>query len=255
MPARKILNPDLPLIQDALHFEFRKRQYKSLEKIRKGIFHVSDYAGECMRKSYYDHMVNIPIFPKDTESMSILWAGEALHQILDGVYNEETPLAWDIINQEEPNDDSDAINVIYGECDAVYTLPDGKKVIVDYKTWKSKGFSLKSPKDTHVRQINIYKYLIAKSKNEDIKYGSVIYLDHENRFIKPQIFVFELLETDDIEIDLKAKQQDFNTAYNTGKLPKRTKTWLCDGYCPHTERCAKEDILKKDDLNKGLRCY
>ena len=246
-------------VADKLFFQFRQRQYDGMKKHRLGIFHVSDYVPECTRNSYYNHLETDAVKTMDTKTMSIFWAGEAIHQMLDTSAPDgsgETPLAYNFIDDVKVDifdekirkkiTEEEWLKIIVGESDSLYKVNiDGKEewVIVDYKTWLSKGYKKKAASDDHKTQINIYKYLFLKSKGIDVKWGAVIYMDYADRLEKPLIFPFKLDKMEDIEAKLKFKYAEFLHTYKTGELPERVKTWKCDGYCQHAERCFTESKL------------
>lgn len=246
-PSSAKIDPNLSLLQDAIYFDFRKRQYKAMEKYRTG-FHVSDYVQDCMRKVFYSHLSSLQDNSgMDTDTMSTLFTGEAAHQLLDSVYNDETTLKWDIRLDQEVDMSTHPYDRIHGECDAVYQLEiDGEKhnVIVDYKTWTNNGYKKRAPNDNHVKQINIYNFLIQRSIPKKwglIEYGSVIYLDKTDN-LKPLIFVFKLDDIEEIKKDLVVKHNELLEGIATGKLPERVKTWMCE-YCPYVERCVQEETI------------
>lgn len=257
MPTKKVIDPNLSLLQDAVYYGFRQRQYKSMStNVREGIFHVSDLVQDCMRNSFYNHMKAIPKGSMDTGAMSIFFAGESVHRMLDSVFDDETKMKWDVVRDCQPDNKSNPLDVLHGECDAVYSMDiDGEvmKCIVDYKTWLSNGWKMSKPKEEHVRQINMYKYLLRKTKDWDISYGSVIYLDFADRMAKPLVFTFALEPLQDIEAEIRGKLQELRYAAETGDLPERVKSWKCDGYCPHAERCFTEYHMTESEREAGLR--
>ena len=64
---------------------------------------------------------------------------------------------------------------------------------------------------------------------------------------KPLIFPKELDSMVKIRAELITKYEMLKECYETGKLPPRVKTWLCDGFCEHAERCMEEETLSEDD--------
>lgn len=260
LPVKKV-DPVLSPLMDSIRVGFRKRQYDALEKDRKGIWHVTDLAKSCMRNVYYSKMAGIPKVSMDSNSMSHVFVGEAVHQLLDSVNKEEYPLAIEMKFGEdsvkyEGDKDVDQKNVIYGEMDAMYEMVvniDGETqkvdAIVDYKTWNSNGgYKKKAPNEEHVRQINYYKYMVYVSKGVEIKYGAVVYLDMYDKMAKPIIFTFPLKPIKELEEELKAKVSELIYARESGKLPARTISWLCDGFCPHIARCSREEELPKREM-------
>jgi len=247
----------------SIYFQFRKRQYDSLEKKRIGIFHVTDYNQDCMRNSYYSHLALNGARLMDTNTMGIFFSGEAVHQLLDSSAPKgmgETALAYNFIDGKTVNLDDksvyskwgvlDWLKIIVGESDSLYKIEiDGKKewVIVDYKTWLSKGYRKKEASPDHKVQINTYRYLFMKALGIDVKFGAVIYLDFADRMAKPLIFPFKTASMEEAHGDIKKKYELFLEAYNTGKLPPRVKSWKCDGYCPYAQRCVSEEVLSEED--------
>lgn len=259
----------LSQIESSIYFQFRKRQFNSMDNRRVGIFHVSDYIQDCSRNSYYNHIGNKAKRSMDTSTMGIFFSGEAVHQLLDKaapVGQGETGLAYDFVNDKKVNlfeEDGENLTdewknasperwmqILIGEADSLYKLEiDGKKewVIVDYKTWLSKGYKKKAASDDHKTQINAYKYLFLKAMGIDVKYGAVIYLDFADRMAKPLIFPFKIDDVEKIRVALLSKYTLFEETFKTGKLPPRVKSWKCDGYCPHAQRCMNEEELTKEE--------
>lgn len=259
---------NLGVATEQIYFQFRKRQFDAItQNKRLGVFHVTDYVKECMRNTYYAHLKSNVKKSMDTTSLSHFFGGEAIHKLLDTVSGEngELGMAYDFINDRKVNlftDDGevnpavksfsveDWLNILIGERDALYTIKDDKNeynVIVDYKTWLSKGFKKKEASPEHVFQLNEYRYLFNKALGKDAKYGAVIYLDFADKMAKPLIFPVKLAEIDETHKKLLEKHSQLLQAYKTGVLPPRVKTWLCDGYCPYAQRCFNEETLTKEE--------
>ena len=258
----------LDQVADSIYFQFRKRQYDSLQKRRIGVFHVTDYVKGCMRNAYYSHIQTDAKKSMDTNTMSIFFSGESVHQLLDSAAPAglgETPLAYNFI-QDKKVELVDAkgkitaeakaysvrewLDILIGEADSLYKIEvDGKSelVLVDYKTWLSKGYKKKEASDEHVFQVNEYRYLFSKTLGLDVKYGAVVYLDFADRLQKPLIFPFKLKPLEEIRVDLAEKHKQLVSTFETGKLPPRVKSWLCDGYCNFAERCVNEEELTKEE--------
>ena len=257
-------------VEGYVHVEFRRRQYEAMNGERIGLYHVSDFANACQRNAYYQHIDRDPGYAfRDTTQNSILFAGEAIHQLLDKAAPDgegETPLAWNL-KTDSPVDITDKkalrnytlddwSGIIIGEADALYNKNTnvGPTIIVDYKTWVSKpgSFYKKALDPVHKEQINIYRYLFAKVHAKDYKYGAVVYLDFTDRFAKPIIHSFETDTMDNIEKRLQAKQALFAQALFTGKMPPRTINWKCNGYCPYAEHCFSNDDVDVADARSRI---
>ena len=247
MPVKAKVDPLPDMIAPQIMAGFRHRQYEAMEKKRAGLFHVSDYVNICARNAFYSHL-------KDNkqrmglEAMSVLWAGEAIHTFLDR--GAETKMAWNIVDDKTPEAGVEANKVVWGELDALYsTVIDGelRKIIVDYKTWLSKGFPLKAMKPEHLKQLEYYRFLYQRTHNEDIEYGGIIYLDFGERFKSPKIFVKKLRSLDEIHGELLERQREFAAAMSTGKPPERHVDWLCN-YCPHAARCFSNETKVDSEM-------
>ena len=242
-----------------VHFEVRKRQYDALKKKRLGVFHVSDYVNECMRNAYYSKMKSGERGGMDSNVMSIFFAGEAVHQLLDSAANGkwgETPVAWNFVDDcsvdvmnDPPKGIEEWMKILIGEYDASMMVGDDQ-IIMDWKTWKSKGWKRRAADDKHIEQVNYYAYLVNKNAGENrVKYGTVTYFDFEDRLQKPLTFAFKISKMEEIEEKLMLKYQEFKLAYETGALPERTYGWRCDGYCQYVERCAREENIGEEAKN------
>ena len=251
-------------IGTAVYAEFRRRQYADSGHKRLGIFHVTDYNNSCRRNAYYKHLA-IPQEQMNTKSMSILFAGEAMHQLLDKQAPQgggETRLAYNIVDDCKADiwngnaskfTQQDWLKIVVGECDALYDVTiEGKpqKIIVDYKTWLSKGYKKRAVDPDYKEQTNIYKYLLEKDKGIKVDYGAIIYLDFAERGEKPIIFGYKLDDINQIHARLLATQVQFAQAASTGILPDRVGEegrWKCDGYCSFAKRCFNESKLSKEE--------
>lgn len=253
-------------IEDAAYIEFQRRVYNAINSnARAGIFHVSDYVNPCMRNAYYAHM-GAQRLAQTPAQAATLFAGEAVHQLLDGASHPdqgETPLAWNIVRGLAVREQiaeigtmkaDDWMECIVGEADALYHLKIFKEltvpVIVDYKTYNSEGNPRKrklSIDPVHRNQINTYKFLFDKCENINIRYGAVIYLDFADRFANPLIFPFETESSEKMWAILTQKQAQFMQAYRSGTLPDRTVHWKCKAHCPWAQRCFSEEELSDDE--------
>ena len=248
-------------LDEGIYFEFRRRQYDAMDKKRMGIFHVSDYVDTCARHAYYMHMKSEPSSGMDTRLLSVFFAGESVHHLMDKLKVPEdrglteTPLMWNFVDDEPVEMDeiskattTDWLKILVGEFDAMYII-DGKPVIVDYKTWLSRGYKKRAVDPAHKEQVQMYAYLAKKVLGLEVKDGAVIYMDFADRLEKPDIYRFKIGSLDKVEEKIKARYGQFAKAYESGWLPERTLGWKCNGYCSFTERCAKEDQIDVEEAD------
>ena len=222
---------------------------------RLGLFHVSDYANTCLRNAYYSHLSGAKHGHMDTNLLSVLFSGEAIHRMLDvkdnGMNLGETKCMWNFVKDEAvdldnlPTKVEDWMEILVGEFDALYDL--SELTIVDYKTWLSKGYVKKSVDSGYKAQVEMYAYLLNRCKGLTVKRGAIVYYDFGNRGSKPTIFDFRIPAIKTIENKIKAKYEQFKIASETRFLPDRTIDWKCHGYCPYSERCFSEEKMKKGE--------
>ena len=229
---------------------------------REGIFHATDYSATCARKQYYDKLKMHANLTTNFGSVAPLFVGLAVHQALEKGYGKkemaEVKMAFDLTTGDSVNfmdlaemKQEDQANVIVGTLDAIYDIG-GEKVIVDYKTWHSKGYQKRSVDPVHEFQVNVYGVMLSACKNIEAKYGAVVYLDSSERFLKPKVFVFKLDAREKILESITERHGQFLNAMQAGKLPDRTITdWLCESYCPYASRCFTEEKISKEENQIG----
>lgn len=247
----------LERVREDIYFQFRAKQYAAIEGKRVGIFHVSDYVNACARNAYYTHLKSGDhVGGITTKTMSVFFAGEAVHRLLDtSGGGSETKLMWNIVDdmpvEEMPTDISEALKVLVGEYDAEYNTVDGP-VLVDYKTWLSNGstWRRRAVDDAHKRQVEYYSYLTWKNHGYQPLYGSVIYMDFSERLEKPDVYTFKIRSVEAIEAELLGRYAEFRSAYENDILPDRTLSWKCD-YCPYVDHCTS--IGKKGTVAGGTQ--
>ena len=232
-------------------------------KRRAGIFHVSDYATPCARRAYLQH-TSVPKMPDVYDNRRALIKGEAEHQLLDKGANMlervgETAVCWDLVNNREPPYDAGDppapndmpvkfwLQQILGEFDAVYQLPDGQKILVDYKTKLEFNPKQEEADEDHRDQLNIYNYLRSKYYGlEPLTHACVVYIvsgTNDPTHVWP--YTFELDDIDKVQERLQDRQAEFTKAHEDGTLPARVLPighfrgyghHAC-GFCPYRDRC------------------
>ena len=261
----------LSQMEDAVRAEFRNRQFSALQRKRVGLLHVTDMVRQCSREIFYSKMrVHNITHNYNTESLSYFFGGEAVHQLLDSASRKgqgEQPLYYNFVDDKKVEifedhidfeltgeakswNQSDWLKILVGVRDALYrTVIDGedKDILVDYKTWVSKGFKKREPSAEHVEQLNIYKYLSMKMLNQEITHGAVVYLDYQNRISDPLIFVKKLDDDVNTRARLLSKYHDILETVDTGDLPDRTQYWKCTKFCPYASRCFTEESITRHE--------
>lgn len=252
MPAKVVQDKVIQQIEDEVYFLFRREQAKLVASDRSGEFHATDWEKDCMRNVVYSKTGGERVGYMDAEQMSTFWQGHLVHLhtnlggdlhemgmaynfVKDVVYKKNAEGKWDIPKEEFANTCIGTLD------DLVEVRINGQMTIVDKKTYNFKGYELKKPYDHHVNQINIYRLLLKKTKNIDVKYGCNIYIDKQDGGAKPKVFAYELRPIEQTQAEMIAKSQLVNEWQKTGKLPPRFRNFLCDGYCPHSLRCAMEE--------------
>lgn len=224
---------------------------------RLGLFHVSDFSSACARKSFYSHLL---IHRRNEEDLgnfgnvSSLFLGTAVHKMLEGGPLTEVTMKYDIEKDREGKVDEntpviEAFPTIVGTCDAVVTLSDGSKCIVDYKTRFNNKYPLRAPMPEHVKQVNIYALMLKKTRGIEAKHGAIVYFDSSQKLEKINVFDFPIQPFEKTRAEMLVRYTQFKEAADTGKLPDRVEdaNWLCDGYCPYAKRCFKEEALGMND--------
>jgi len=238
-------------VQDHAYFSMRKAQLDAMHTERLGVFHVSDVIKDCMRYSAYSKIIPKTMTTEDYKSLvmgqiihsnSMLTKPEYHEMFLAYDFEEEKPLTYEEA-KAIPEDDPRQLNILYGSIDDVLEV-NGQYVISDKKTTGSLDYFTKKrdkkPSPSHQVQINVYRSLLKKCYDIDSKFGCVIYIPNsiskESRDkIHPMYF-----KLDDIEDTDKWVKENLATLQHfklTGELPKRTRNYLCDGFCPYALEC------------------
>ena len=274
MPARKLATLEDKLA-DAAKMRFRAVQYASMDNPRYGIMHISDMVTPCKRKVVYNKMKNADHPPMGTDGLGIVYDGEGVHRMNDRTskaYPElkstgEIPFGYDFINEKEVNIQQfqekmksdkpytvvEALDFVFGETDGLYEdlefEYDGEMhketTFIDYKTWKSKGFKQSAMKEEHYLQLSGYAGILNKLGATSTQYVTVINLDVEDRFAKPLVFTKKLMSYDKVKAHLVSDREEYLNFLESGRLPPRKVSYLCDGYCDHVKRCSEEEIIAK----------
>lgn len=242
--------------------------------------HVGNYISAtalqgCMRSTYLQRTNNYYIRPSDRHYDSL--RGTLIHSALEGQDKNKYLIEKDFYYSFNELETNDHIK-LFGRVD-LYNLETG--VITDFKTIKDMGFQylLKSgnPKDDHVWQANIYKFLlengILKTKNinqtelfnlpkfkvNGIKIiymcmkgasttGSTYKVKERGLVNEYKIEEIPLLSDDKILKYIEDRIYTLYRAFKYDVLPpepdKDTQTWLCgskyndlDGYCDVKHLC------------------
>ena len=210
---------------------------------RLNTIHVSDIIQECLRKSYYSAK-----YPKEADNRlkGILYIGQAIHNLSEIGDMHELTMCYDFANNKPM--DMDEVKkatkraqryILTGTCDDVIFDKKYGAIIVDKKTWSSKGWVKKEPSIEHVRQLNAYRFLLKKTRGIDAKYGVVLYLDKYTEMETPLPMMVEL---EDIKVTEDIIRDKINILNNG--MPEPNIHWMCNGknrngiiYCPYKEEC------------------
>lgn len=255
VPA-KLTNKELAkAIGDNAYIQFRKAQMQELNGDRIG-YHVSDYVGECMRRTALSKMYGEAQSvaglksPLRMEGVGAIYIGNVIHEHSDlaGI-GHELALCYDVVKHKNvPFDKNgvpqipkgrDLIDFIIGSCDDIIDDPLVGNVIVDKKTMDLKGFKPKKAYDHHIDQINYYRYLLMKCKKIDAGWGCSFYIDLDERTAGTFRFAYPLLSVDKIEKELMEKREKLIVWRKTNKLPERVLNWACDKYCSVASECFR----------------
>lgn len=259
MPIAKKDN-DLTEVADLAYIQFRKAQAQLLDSKRFGI-HVTDYNKPCMRNVAYLLMLGGDSNFMDTETMGRFYTGQIVHKHsnLQGIANEMS-FCYDIPNDKPIKLDKDGIpegleydkktkapigingrpfiDFVFGSLDDLITHTRLGNVIVDKKTYEFKGYEPKKAYDHHVEQVEMYRLMLNKCKKLDAQYGCNLYIEKGGSRIWR--FAYRLSGIDLILKKLQLKYETLKLWHDTGELPDRNITWLCEGYCPVAKRCFSD---------------
>ena len=226
--------------------DFQKRHVNGSGRME--TIHVSDIVQECFRKSYYS--MKFPAQVTDDQQMGILYAGQAIHNFSRlGEIHEEV-LCYDFVNNKPCTIDEvkemtpeQRKNVITGAPDDII-LDDKLGIIIsDKKTWFSNNYKKTTANQSHIDQVNIYKWLLWRTKGLIANHAVILYLDFFTRFKDPLPIEVELLDLMDIENMVMERIRILRSG-----LPPANPCYLCDGknkdgriYCSYKEICDKNE--------------
>jgi hypothetical protein len=246
-------------INEEVYFQFRRSQMEAMNVERLGIIHVSDIIKPCMRNVIYKKI--IPDTGMNTESIKSLYFGQVVHsnsQIAKDDKYHEMFFAYDYVRDESltrkeataiPIEDPRHLDIIYGSADDIIKIGD-KWIICDKKTTGSIDYFNKATakaSDSHKDQINRYRVLLKKCYNIDAEFGCVVYISNrieKDKRDKPAILSFKLKPIEETLEDMIIKSKIIKDAMENNTLPKRTKNFLCDGFCDYASMCFTDERTK-----------
>lgn len=250
-----VLNSD---VNKEVYFAWRKAQLKAMETERFGVIHVTDLIKPCMRYVMYGKFMPDKYKPMNTEDMKSMFYGQAVHKVTNLSTNpddNELFLAYNYekdesVTYEEASllekDDPVQLDIIYGSIDDLLEI-DGELVIVDKKTTGSIDYFQRQnakANENHIVQINCYKVLLQKCYGRDAKRGCNIYISNsiskEKRDI-PVPITYKLGKPEEYLNMMVTNARNIKESILNKELPERTRCFLCDGMCPHIQRCFGED--------------
>ena len=229
-------------IESIVYTRFRDYQEKFVNgRGRLDTVHVSDIIKECMRYSYYSTK-----YPKEADNRlkGILYIGQAIHNLSDIGDIHEITMCYDFANNKPMKMEDvkkatkdEQKHILTGTVDDVVFDEKYGAIIVDKKTWSSKGWVKKEPNIEHVRQLNAYRFLLSKTRGIDAKYGVVLYLDKYTEMETPLPMMVELDDISKTEKTIREKIDILN-----GSFPEPFVHWMCNKktvYCPYKDICDK----------------
>jgi len=250
-----VLNSD---VNTAAYFAYRKAQLKAMETERLGVIHVTDLIKPCMRYVMYGKFMPDKYKSMSTEDVKSMFFGQAVHKVTNLSTNpddNELFLAYNYEKDESvtyeeaallEKDDPVQLDIIYGSIDDLIEV-DGELIIVDKKTTGSiEYFSRATSRanEGHIAQINCYRVLLQKCYNRDAKRGCNIYISNSVNKDKRDIPVpitYKLGKPEEYLNMMITNARNIKESILNKKLPERTRCYLCDGMCPHIQRCFGED--------------
>jgi len=242
-----VKDKSLEQIESSAYFAFRESQSRLLiGNKREAGYHVTDLCKPCMRNVFYSKQAEASstVQTMDTSAMAYLYMGNAIHAVSDlkgklhefkMFYHIEEDKGLDQAEYLQMSTE-DKWKVLVGTVDDVIES-NGQLVVIDKKTWVSKGFKLTAPKDHHVLQCNIYRMMLQKCAGLDPVVGCILYLDIGDRIEKPLPLGFNMQDTKLTRADVVSKWNLLEEARKNKTVPARVKNWMCDGYCAHAMRC------------------
>jgi hypothetical protein len=242
-------------VVDAFH-EAQDRLLNQSTGSRINTLHVSDFVSPCLRKTWYQKRIKKPI---ERNVKSILYHGLIVHEHSQLSHFHEVTMCYDIIEdkaytpQEVANMHwKDTANIITGSLDDLMRVGD-EYVIADKKTWNNKGYEKRTPDESYVKQLSIYRVLLEKAYGIDAKWGCLLYLDKAHDLTEKPM-AFELDSINDTKRFLIENLSELQ-----GK-PDPNPCFLCNGknregkiYCPYLDLCNQEGRLDKVDKTIELK--
>lgn len=251
MPKKTETGERLDAIGESVFFRIKESQVRFLEeqnKNRIGGIHVTSWNKACPRYIWYGIQPKQDPYSIDAETASHFYFGHLVHTTTDlkGKTHEMT-MAYDFINKkviENPKEfvftEDNKYDILVGTNDDLITvenLSDYGFVIVDKKTFNSEKYTPRSASEDYILQLNLYRVLLNKCLGIDAKYGTIAYIDIATKGLKHVEFTHELVDIDETLMFLQTQRAHLLNTKNTGELPPRKFTFLCDGYCPYYYRC------------------
>ena len=213
-----------------------------------------------MRKQFYDKC-DVPKPQETYRDVSPLFLGSALHAELERraqAYSEssilERKMAYDIRQDKAvaPMDIETYTKpeqLLVGSLDAVHTLPDGRTVLVDYKT-RNGRFEMMGDQANmwHQTQVSIYRMMWMAYGLDAPDLVAVAYWDTSNAVKRMQAFIVEPTAVEDVKAYLNEVLDVCMESAKTRQLPERNKAedWYCNGHCPYRKRCDGEEHIPED---------
>ena len=177
-----------------------------------GRIHVTDLTS-CPRRAYLQRITDT--YPR-LQRMYWIFRGVLAHTLIEG-----TPEPFSVVEvpfQRQVNGIS-----IVGRPDKI--VPN-RRELYDYKT--TKRITLKRlPYGEHTRQVNIYRWLVEPHFQVDRLF--LVYLDM-SRCASLEVPI------EDVEQYVTARAVILQGAMESGKLPPKEPSWLCD-YCEVRDEC------------------
>lgn len=211
-------------------------QLATANEHRKGLGISVTMLTSCTRRSYLERKADWYVKPSQQYWS---WRGQLVHLLLEGTDRR------DAIRERRYEREVPEHGVrLSGQVDLLYPA---RKLLVDYKTIRKLP---NEPKDGHVLQLNIYRWLLAKGR----EYGNQVPVEIEVDNLGLMYFDMSgvrkfrapLMDLDEIQDFVVQKTGEIQTAIQTDGqvlppvLPKAER-WLCRGYCNVKHLCEKAE--------------